>query len=108
MSHIKNTCVDTYTLVKYKMPLEFYGRIDKDKFWGIIISFITRNMGFEDHNLGEWKAEQVYDSDYEYLEYGEYFLMTEKKYEGRDDYVEDYVAIDIRKIDKIVFRIYKK
>lgn len=65
-------------------------------------------INFEDHNLGEHKAEQVYDSDYKYLGYGEYFLVTEKKYDEHDDYIAEYIALEIHKIDKIVFRIYKK
>lgn len=32
ISYIKTSCIDTHNLVKYKMPIEFYGRIDKDKF----------------------------------------------------------------------------
>ena len=108
ISYIKNTCIDTHTLVKYKMPAEFYDRIDKDEFWGIIINFVCFNMGFDDYNLGEHKAERVHDTDYPYLGYGEYFLVSEKKYVDYDDYIEDYIALEIHKVDKIVFRIYKK
>jgi hypothetical protein len=121
-SYIKNTCVDEHNLVKYKMSNEFYGKIDKNEFWRIIIDFITREMGFDNFNLGEWKPELVYNSDYSSLGYKEYFLVTEKKYDTNYDtnyvtnyvtnydtnYVEDYIALEIDKIDKIVFRIYKK
>ena len=54
ISYIKNTCIDTHTLIKYKMPTEFYGRIDKDKFWKIVIYFVSYRMGFEDYNLGKF------------------------------------------------------
>lgn len=107
-SYIKNTCVDEHNLVKYTMPIEFYGKIDKNQFWRNIIDFITREMDFEDYNLGEWKPELVYNTDYSSLGYKEFFLVTEKKYADYDNYVEDYIALEIDKIDKIVFRIYKK
>jgi hypothetical protein len=108
ISYIKNTCVDTHTLIKYIMPTKFYGRIEKDKFWEIIICFISRDMRFEDYNLGEWKTERVYDTNYDCLDYGEYFLVSEKKYVEHDDYIEDLIALELHKVDKIVFRIYKK
>ena len=120
ISYIKNTCIDTHTLIKYKMPTEFYGRIDKDKFWEIVIRFVSYRMDFEDYNLGEWKAERVYNTNYDNLGYGQYFLVSEKKYIKYDhniedyiqdyieDYIEDYIALEIHKVDKIVFRVYKK
>jgi hypothetical protein len=108
ISYIKNTCIDTHTLVKYKMPNEFYGRIDKDKFWEIVIHIVDYVMNFEDYNLGEWKTEPVYNTNYDHLGYRQYFLVSEKKYVEYDDYIEDWIALEIHKIDKIVFRIYKK
>lgn len=108
ITYIKNNCINEHNLIKYKMPSEFHGKIHKHKFWSVIIDFITREMGFEDYNLGEWKPELVYSNDYNNLGYKEYFLVSEKKYDNYDDYVEDYIAIGIDKIDKIVFRIYKK
>lgn len=107
-SYIKDTCTNTHNLVKYTMPTEFYGKINKIEFWRIIIDFISLEMGFEDYNLGEWKPELVYNTDYTMLGYKEFFLVTEKKYADHDNYVEDYIAIGIDKIDKIIFRIYKK
>lgn len=108
ISYIENTCIDTHTLIKYKMPTEFYGRIDKDKFWEIVIHFVSYVMNFEDYNLGEWKTEPVYDTNYDNLGYGQYFLVSEKKYVEYDDYIEDWIALEIHKVDKIVFRVYKK
>ena len=108
ISYIKNTCIDTHTLIKYKMPTEFYGRIDKDKFWKIVIYFVSYRMGFEDYNLGESKTELVYETDYDYLGYAQYFLVTEKKYIEYDNYIEDRIALEIHKVDKIVFHVYKK
>jgi hypothetical protein len=108
MSHIENTCVDTHNVVKYKMPIEFYGKIDKKKFWEIVITFISRTMNFEDYNLGEWKPEQIYDTSYDWLDYRVYFLVWERKYDKNDEYSVDHIAVDIHNIDKIVFRIYKK
>ena len=107
ITYIKNICINQHNLVKYKMPTEFYGRVDKNQFWRIIIDFITREMDFEDYNLGEWKPELVYSTEYTMLRNKEFFLVTEKKYTDYDNYVEDYIALDINKIDKIVFRIYK-
>lgn len=108
ISYIKNTCIYTHTLIKYKMPTEFYDRIDKDKFWEIVICFVSYRMGFDDYNLGEWKTEPVYNTNYDNLGYGQYFLVSEKKYVEYDDYIEDWIALGSLKVDKIVFRIYKK
>ena len=108
ISTIKNLSVDTHNLIKYKMPDEFVTRIDKVDFWRFIISFIDGNMGFEDYNLGEHKSELVFDSEYKYLGYRQYFLVSEKVDPDYPNYHEDWVAIDINKVNKIVFRIYKK
>ena len=108
ISYIKDTCSETHTLIKYKMPAEFYGKIEKNEFWEIIVGFIDYKMNFDNYNLGEHKAEPVYDTDYTNLKYGQYFLVSEKKYEEYDGYIEDWIALQIDKVDKIIFRIYKK
>ena len=36
------------------------------------------------------------------------WVVSEKKYVEYDDYIEDWIALKIHKIDKIIFRIYKK
>ncbi len=107
-SYIEQSCIETITIVKYKMPDKFFGRIAKPDFWSKIIWFLSCTMGFEDHDEGNWRPEFKHDRDYENLDFKFYYIITEKKEIWNDkEYILDYVAIRNYEIDKIVFKIYK-
>jgi hypothetical protein len=105
--YIENKCVNENTLIQYSMPEEFKDRIERPEFFRIICHFIDYIMKFEVYDPGLGKMDQIYDSTYESLEYGEYYCIAELPNTYYPGYFQEFSCLDLCKITKVVLRIYK-
>jgi len=106
-TYIEEKCIDKITLIEYRMPEEFCGRIERGKFFQIICSFLLFQMEFEIYDPGSGKMEEIFDWNYETIEFKNYYCIAEIQNKFYPDYYQDFACLDINKITKIVFRIYK-
>jgi len=107
-SYIENSCTGQYTVVKYSMPTEFYGRISYNAFWSIITSFLKNNMKFTIINPNYFSTGMLFDSDYATMPFKLFYCVTQKQASHHGEYfMQDYNCIDDNKIAFVVFRIYK-
>jgi hypothetical protein len=102
--YIEKKCKNRITLIQYSMPDEFYERIIKEEFFKIICHFIEFTMNFEVSKPVNDKLQEIYDSDYDTMKFKQYYRIAEKTNKLPS---QQFVCLDLDKITKVVFIIYK-
>lgn len=77
-SYIKEKYINIDTIIEYRMPEKFVGKITKEDFWKIIFTFVSDKMNFECFDLGtghfdDWELVKQYEE----LELNTYYTICE-------------------------------
>jgi hypothetical protein len=107
-SHIEQTCNNEYSIVKYSMPKEFYGRIHSTYFWGYITNFLENDMKFLSIKPDYFSIGMLFDSDYAIMPFKSFYRVIQKEASQHGEYfMQDYNCKENENISFIVLRIYK-